>query len=215
MYIYMIAQQLSPPGPGEDRFYKLGRELSARGHEVTVLTTKNGLNLELGKNRLGLVQKDGLGIVAFNVALEPGMSRLKKLVSWLRFARLVEQQGRVLPRPELILAASPPLTVALPAMRLKEYFKAPLVMEVRELWPDVPVERGRVKNSLAVRALSRLEEQAYEKADRIVAGDEGSAPVIKERLAEPAKVMSFGGGSTEKEISASYDSILHGLYNER
>ena len=52
--------------PGR-RFFEIGRRLIQQGHQVTVITGNSELGLPLGRKKIGLLQKDGMAIVVFNL----------------------------------------------------------------------------------------------------------------------------------------------------
>jgi len=211
MNIYIIAQYLNLYEQGEDRFFKLGRELNSRGHDVTVFTTSSAVDLDLGKKKIGLVQKNGLKTIAFNVSWHLQMGGLKKMFAYLQFARMTSRQGQRHPRPDLIITASPPLTTALPALKLSEFYQAPVVIEIRELWPDGPVQRGTLRNRLLIKAFRRLEHKAYEKANRIISCSIGVAEALKGRLVEQEKVHVIEEETDGRLLSEKYEHVFKGL----
>ncbi len=72
-------------------------------------------------------------------------------------------------RPDIIHAASPVL-VGLPALRVARKHKLPFVYEVRDLWENASVDRGKWKyDSLPYRGAKALETILYKKSDAIVA----------------------------------------------
>lgn len=211
MQILMIAQYLNLPGQEEDRFFKLGRNWIEAGHQVSVISINSGTGLELGKKKVGLVQHNGVPVIALNAPYSPQMSNGQKALSYLRFARMALKQGLDLPRPDLILAASPPLTALWPALKLAERFEAGLIIELRELWPDAPVQRGSLKSELMIKALKRLESRAYEQADRLVADGVGIGEALKERGVNQSKITVIPRGTAVTELFGSYDTIMTGL----
>ena len=211
MNIYMIAQYLAPEGAGEDRILKLGRELVARGHDVTLMTGSGAVDLDLGQKRIGITELSGLRVIAFNVPHDFNMNRWSKLLGFIKFSRMAGKQGRNLPRPDLITAVSPPLTAAWPAVNLSRLYRVPLVVELRELWPDLPIKRGTLRNGLAIKAARRLEQKIYEQANRIVASDQEIAAAVGERLVEQARVKVVEEDSDERSLIEKYDLALAGL----
>jgi len=211
MNIYIISQYLNLDSPGEDRFYSLGREYISRGHNVTVLTIDKTFNLELGNKKIGFVQKNGLNIVAFNVPYDEKMSRWKKMSAYVKFARLAGKQGRQLPAPSVIVASSPPLLAALPAIKLSKYYQAPLVMEIRELWPDAPIERGVINNKLLIKAAHLLEEWVYEKSGYIIAASQDISTALKNRWVERSKIRVIGSEEDHKKVVEGYESVFRQL----
>jgi hypothetical protein len=211
MHLYIISQYLNLPGPESDRLYILGREWVRRGDQVTVFTINKGTGLQLGQKKIGLFQSGGLNTVTFNVDYSPQAGNWKKFVSYLKFARMVRKQGLQMPKPDLILAASPPLSALWPALKLKVHYKVPLVVEIRELWPDAPVQRGSLRGSLLINRVNRFEQQVYEKADRIIAGGVGIADAIKARQPERAKIAVIPEGLDESDLVRLYSEVMDGL----
>ncbi len=215
MHLYIISQYLNLPDQGSERLYKLGREWVRRGDQVTVFTINEGTGLQLGQKKIGLVQSGGLNTVTFNVDYSPQSGRGKKLFSYLNFARMVSKQGLQMPKPDLILAASPPLSAVWPALKLKAHYSVPLVVEIRELWPDAPVQRESLRGSLLIKRVSRFEEQVYENADRIIAGGVGIAEAIKERQPQRAKIAIIPEGLEDSELIRLYGEAINGLVRKK
>lgn len=211
MHLYIIAQYLNLQAPGEDRFLKLGRDLVKQGHRVTIFTGTGGVGFELDQKEIGLYNDNGLTMVVLNAPYEQQMSSLQKLKSYVKFSRMVDRQARLLPKPDLLLVSSPPLSAAMPALKLKKYFGTPLILEVRELWPDAPIQRGTLKNSLLIKWARNQEEKVYLKADRIVASGAGIAEAVKGVIIERAKVYTIPDGLDDQEMLAGYKGALDKL----
>jgi glycosyltransferase involved in cell wall biosynthesis len=73
------------------------------------------------------------------------------------------------PRPDVIYASSPPLTMALPALAAAARWRAPLVFEVRDLWPEAPIQMGALRNPVLRRLARALERFVYRRSARIIA----------------------------------------------
>jgi glycosyltransferase involved in cell wall biosynthesis len=70
---------------------------------------------------------------------------------------------------DVVLATSTPLTIAVPGVYASRRLRVPMVFEVRDLWPAVPVAVGALKNPATIRAAEVLERFAYRNAARVVA----------------------------------------------
>lgn len=70
---------------------------------------------------------------------------------------------------DLVIATSTPLTVAVPALFQKWLKNTPFIFEVRDLWPEVPVQMGAIKNRCIIGLLSWLEKTTYRSAEHVVA----------------------------------------------
>jgi len=211
MHIFMIAQYLNLHGRGENSFYRLGRNYAVKGHKVTLFASLNGLDIELGQRKIGLLKRDGLLLIAFNVPFDIQMNSRQKFSAYFKFIRMVERQGRLLPKPDMIIAETPPLSSALPALKLKKFFDIPVILEVNELWPDAPVHRGVLNNRMLIKGAENLEKRVYNKADRIVAGGKGIADAVRERCEEKEKVTVIPAGMNGKDLIASYEKIIEEL----
>jgi glycosyltransferase involved in cell wall biosynthesis len=75
--------------------------------------------------------------------------------------------------PDVIIASSTPLTIGIPAYLISRIRRVPFVFELRDLWPDCPVEWGIVKNRLLIRAAYWLESFLYQKAAFLITVTEG------------------------------------------
>ena len=99
-------------------------------------------------------------------------------------------------RPELILAVSPPLGLAVTASALARLWRVPFIFDVEDLQPDAAVELGMMRPGAAVSALYRLERMAYRRARLVSTITEGMRQRIMEKLcrgpgSDPNKVVLF------------------------
>ena len=78
---------------------------------------------------------------------------------------------------DLVFATSTPLTVGIPGMKGAKHLMVPFVFEVRDLWPELPIAMGVVKNPLLKWYLKRLELKIYRAADWVVALSENTLEV--------------------------------------
>lgn len=70
---------------------------------------------------------------------------------------------------DLVYATSTPLSVGALALLFNRLFKVKYVFEVRDLWPEFPIQIGAIKNRLIIRLLRSLERSIYRNAEHIVA----------------------------------------------
>ncbi len=215
MHIYIISQFLKQQKQGEDHFFKLGRELLHRKHEVTLFTSGEAAAIDLGRNRVGLFQLAGLNVIAFNVPFDRAVNSRQKALAGPKFAWLTWRQGLKHPRPDMVFFASPPLTTALASMKLSRFHRVPLVMEVRELWPDSLLQRGELNNRFLVRALRWIEKAAYDRSDRIITGSKEFKEKVSERSGQGFKVDLVEKGSDEKEFVKGYERVFSRIRFQR
>lgn len=69
---------------------------------------------------------------------------------------------------DVVIATSPPLTIGLTGWLLARLWRKPLLLEIRDLWPDAPIQMGYVHNWLARWLAYGLEAFLYHQANHIV-----------------------------------------------
>jgi len=154
---------------------ELATDLGRRGHRVTVITTMPHYNRDLENERhqplrpeWGTIirQSDYHGMTVYHILMPPkGRSILVRLLAWLFFHILSVIAGVMLvPRPSVILAPSPPLTIGLCAWILGMWHHAPYIYNVQEIYPDIAIRLGVVRNRFIIDLLYRLEKFVYSKA---------------------------------------------------
>jgi glycosyltransferase involved in cell wall biosynthesis len=93
----------------------------------------------------------------------------RRMLAFARFALAATRAALRGPRPDVVYATSPPLTIALPALAAAARWRAPLVFEVRDLWPEAPIQMGALRNPLARRLARALERFVYTRSARVIA----------------------------------------------
>ena len=162
--LYIHQYFISPAEPGGTRSYWISQDLIRRGHHVTMITSTNKNNPAPGRKNV-----DGIDVVYVKNDYSNYMSAPRKVFSFLNFIRLAIQAAKKEKEVDLVYATSTPLTIGYIAMRLKAVRGWKYVFEVRDLWPEFPIEVGAIKNPLAIRYLKGLERRIYEKSEFVVA----------------------------------------------
>ncbi len=154
----------TPKEPGGTRSYWISQELIRRGHRVTMITATNDHNPEPGRRMV-----DGIDVIYVKNDYNNYMSAPRKVLSFVNFIRIAIREARKEQKVDLVYATSTPLTVGYIAMRLKARRGWRYVFEVRDLWPEFPIQIGAIKNKLAINFLRNLERRIYERSEFVVA----------------------------------------------
>lgn len=77
-----------------------------------------------------------------------------------------------------IIVTSPPLLVGIPGLLLSKWKRVPLVLEIRDLWPESAIEMGVLKNKWLISLSYRFEKYLYRQAKLINV----LTPAFRERL---------------------------------
>lgn len=116
-----------------------------------------------------------------------------RVVSFLWFAVLATIIGLLQGKnTKVVLASSTPLTIVIPAIIVKKIYSIRFVFEVRDLWPDGPIQMGYIRNKIAQKLLVRFERWAYQNSDSIIAHTKGVQQKISERTTSEVNQVPIG-----------------------
>jgi glycosyltransferase involved in cell wall biosynthesis len=182
--LYIHQYFVTPEMSGGTRSYEMARRLAARGHEVHLITSDRSIDAQPGWR---VEHVENFVVHWYGVPYSNAMSFGRRIWSFLSFAAAASIQGyRV--GGDLVFATSTPLTIAVPGVIAKWGSRAPMVFEVRDLWPDLPVAVGALRNPLAVWMARKLERWAYRNSDAVIALSPGMAEGVAAAGYPPGKI---------------------------
>lgn len=155
----------TPEMSGGTRSYEMGRRLVAKGHQVNMITSWRE-----GGGRKNWFEncEAGIRVHWLPVLYSNDMGYKARTAAFFRFAWRAAHKAASLPA-DVIFATSTPLTIALPGAYGAMRQKVPMVFEVRDLWPELPIAVGALPNPVLQSAARGLERFAYRRSERIVA----------------------------------------------
>ncbi|NLB60028.1 MAG: glycosyltransferase family 4 protein, partial [Lentisphaerae bacterium] len=162
--IYLHQYFNTPTMAGGTRSYEMARRLTAAGHEVHMVTS-----WRKDDNRRGWYRTEDAGIQVHWLPV-PYSNRMKypaRIKAFCRFAFAAARKAASL-GGDIIFATSTPLTIALSAVYAARRNRIPMVFEVRDLWPEVPIAVGALKSPVLKMAARWLERFAYHNSRHIV-----------------------------------------------
>lgn len=224
VHIAILNQDFPPEtGAGPARITELAREWIARGHEVSVIT--GFPNRKLPGQRDGVIpapyrgrlmmheQWDGIEVYRSWLFASPRREFAYTLVNYLTFAAtsLVNALA-VVPRPDVLIASGPPyfqqFTGALAALAKD----VPLVVEIRDLWPDYVAEMGLIRNRALLRGMFASERWLLDRADAItVVTDSFRRRLVAKGIAPERISVMPNGVDTERYTAADEPMPLEGV----
>lgn len=195
--IYLHQYFTSPKMSGGTRSYEMARRMVAAGHEVHMVTSFR--EADDGKGGWFETEEAGIQVHWYPVPYSNEMGFFQRLKAFFSFALAARKKALSL-EADVIFATSTPLTIALPAVLSAKRKNVPMVFEVRDLWPEMPIAIGALKNPFLCFAAHRLEQWAYDSAASVVALSPGmKAGVV--RAGYPAtNVAVIPNGSDNKEF---------------
>jgi len=200
--IYLHQYFNTPDMSGGTRSYEMARRFVAQGHEVHIITSwREPSNIQKWfENEVA-----GIHIHWLPVMYSNHMSFPERIKAFFKFAiRSAKKAAEI--KSDVVFATSTPLTIALPGVYAARKQKIPMIFEVRDLWPELPIAMGALKNPVTRFLAKRLEIFAYKNSACIVA----LSPGMKEgvlRAGYPSKNVAVIPNSSDIEMFRVDSSI--------
>ena len=161
LYIHQYFK--TPYESGGTRSYWLAKSLIEKGHKVTMITSSSDF-----KDNIVFKEIEGIKIVYIKVPYNQRMNVSKRLFSFVSFMFKTTLYALKEKNIDLVFATSTPLTVGFPALILKKLKKIPYIFEVRDLWPEVPIQMGALNNKILQKFAKLFERSIYKNANHII-----------------------------------------------
>lgn len=173
-----------PEFNGGTRSYDLSKKFIESGIDVTIITSSSSLKNYKFSNKISYLEREGLKIWVVKVYYSHKMGIKRRIISFLKFIFFASFKALTI-KADIVLATSTPLTIAIPGILKKKISKIPFIFEVRDVWPEGPIQQGYVKNKLLINFLRRIEKYIYNQSDFVVALSTGMKNDILTRVAVP------------------------------
>jgi len=197
MKIIYIHQHFSTrQGATGTRSYEMSRRLIRAGHQVVMVCGAYAVgDAGVGSFERVIEQEvDGIHVIRIPEPYGNEMSFARRLLAFGRFARAATKVVCGL-KADLVFATSTPLSVGIPGMKGARRLGVPFVFEVRDLWPEVMIAGGVLRNPFLIWYSRRLERTLYRVADRIIALAPGMTEGICRPGISPDKVVMIPNSS--------------------
>lgn len=162
-----------PEEGGGVRSFHIAQFLAEKGHHVVIIRSRGK---SFGKIKL----RPEIELISLPVPYSNEMGFWKRIKSFLAFNKEAYKVAKGLRGSFLVYAISTPLSIGWLAQKLKNRLNHKYVFEVGDLWPDVPIQMGYLKNPILKLISRRLERKSYEEAAIIV----GMSSDISNRILE-------------------------------
>lgn len=210
MKILYLSQYFPPEmGAPAARADELSRHWARMGHDVTVLTGfpnhPTGVVPPEWRSRFRRLRckesVDGVSVVRTWLWPLPNRKTHERVRNYASFCISAAVGGMDRSQPDVVIATSPQLLVALSGWWLAWWKRVPFVFEVRDLWPESLAAVGAGgEGTLLHRALGAVAGFLYRRADRIVV----VTPAFKDHLIQywrvPAAKISMIENGVETDL---------------
>lgn len=163
--IYLHQYFNTPAMLGSTRSYELARRLAACGHDVHLVTAWRE---DDGRRGWSTTREAGITVHWYPVPYSNRLGFWRRVLAFVRFAFAASLRGATL-GAGIVYATSTPLSIAIPSIFVSRRNSIPMVFEVRDMWPDVPIALGILRNPVLIWVARRLEMAAYRSAVHVVA----------------------------------------------
>jgi glycosyltransferase involved in cell wall biosynthesis len=118
-------------------------------------------------------------------------SRARRVANYGLFATAAAARALALPRPDVVYISSPPLTVAPLGPLLARRFRAPWLLEVRDIWPESAAAVGWLSgDGAAYRMLDRLARSVTRRAAVVIVPTPGLEPLVRAHGARRVETLT-------------------------
>ena len=164
---------ISPDMAGGTRHYDLGRELVKRGHKVTIFASglrysnKKYIKVKL-KELFNIENYDGVLFVWVNTLRYSG-NNWRRILNMISYGIRILKVAKKFEKPDVIIGSSVHPFAVIAAWWLAKRYKVKFLFEVRDLWPQTPIEMGVIKaNGIPAKLLYSWEKFMYKRAEKII-----------------------------------------------
>jgi glycosyltransferase involved in cell wall biosynthesis len=172
----IIASQYFPPeiGATQTRMQAFAEFLAARGHQVTVICEfpNHPHGVIPAEYRGRFVEDDRTNpyrVLRVWVKANPEKTTASRMSFYLSYMALATAMAPLAGRADVVLATTPPLFVGAAGLAIARMNKAPLVLDVRDLWPAAAVSLNEISDGRALRMAEALERRLYKSSAAVVA----------------------------------------------
>jgi len=200
MNTLLIHQAFVLPGePGGTRHFELARHAVEQGEKFTVVASERsyltGTQVTGADSKLDREQYvDGVHIVRAYTYPSLHSGFVWRVISFLSFM-LASIWSALRAGPiDLVMGTSPPIFQAFSAWLVAAIRRKPLLLEVRDLWPEFAIDMGILRNPLLIRMSRWLEGFLYARATHILVNSPAYRDYVIAKGIAPEKVTLIPNG---------------------
>ena len=166
------------------RIYEFSKKWVEQGHEVTVVSSIYSKSDLVATRFLETQIIDGIKVKIINIKIDNKQSKLKRIWTFILYSLFSTYYALSL-KADLVISSSGPITVGFPGIIGSMFTKKKFVFETRDLWPEVPIEVGVLKNKFIQKWAYSFERYLYKRAKLIISLSPGMKEHIETHFYHP------------------------------
>ena len=204
MRILFFSHYYTPEGNAPaTRVSALCERWAKAGHDVTVVTgapnVPNGIVYEGYKNVRTSEVVNGVKVERVKTYIAANKGVVRRMLNYGTYFLSALWTGLRLERPDVVIATSPQIFCGYVGVWYKRLRRVPLVIEIRDIWPESMFAVGAKVPRIGIWALERIEQAMYRRCDRLVTVGEGYRLRLKEK-GVPEEKMSVVMNGTDLAV---------------
>ena len=205
--VYFYQYFTTPKGSYGTRVYEFTKNWVERGHKVIVVTSPYAKSDIRATKFLETQLIDGITLKIINVSIDNKHSFAKRIYSFLVYTFFSIFYALTL-KCDIVIASSGPITVGIPGLIAKVFRRKKFVFEVRDLWPEGPIELGVLKNKFVQKISYAFEKKCYKSSSLVVALSPGMKSNITDRFPK-TNTISITNSANIELFSSQKEKIVH------
>ncbi|WP_318522647.1 glycosyltransferase family 4 protein [Photobacterium leiognathi] len=186
--LYLHQYFATPESNAGTRSYEMAKRLVSKGHEVTFVTSSAFLSTSYKLNKgWNEIKIDEIKLHVLHLPYSNKDSYFKRMMKFVNFSIRASLKTLII-KSDVVFATSTPLTIAIPAVFYSKVKNIPMVFEIRDLWPELPVAIGAIKNPIIIKLAEWLEKFAYNNASHLIGLSPGMCDGIIRQGIDKSKV---------------------------
>ena len=205
--VYFYQYFTTPKGSYGTRVYEFTKNWVERGYKVIVVTSPYAKSDIRATKFLETQLIDGITLKIINVSIDNKHSFTKRIYSFLVYTFFSIFYALTL-KCDIVIASSGPITVGIPGLIAKVFRRKKFVFEVRDLWPEGPIELGVLKNKFVQKLCYAFEKKCYKSSSLVVALSPGMKSNITDRYPK-TNAISITNSANIELFSSQKEKIVH------
>lgn len=180
MKILLISAYFPPDtGSAANLFYDLGKKLTQKGFNVSVLTSFPSYHVTgnidgYNGQKMRREQVDGLSVIRIRVPQFPRYIPAMRALWQFSMAYFFSRSIRNIEKHDVALVYSPPLPLGFTGASLSKLWNIPYILNVQDLFPQSAIDLNILKNRLLIKFFKLLERKIYKSANHITVHSAGN-----------------------------------------